>query len=100
MTTLSNAMDILDKNLVKQVKATPSGRVFYMVAGSRKDHPHAVFANSFCSCPSFLHSVVNKKETIFCKHSLAVQFAHAMGKYTVEEVTDVEFAQRMLFKWS
>ncbi|ELR16240.1 SWIM-domain containing Srs2 interacting protein 1 family protein [Acanthamoeba castellanii str. Neff] len=81
------ALDIIDRNRVVQVVATPSGRSYYQLAGqgkkSGKWSTKYICFGHYCSCPAFTYSVLkgDPRETPFmCKHQLAVRLAPLVGK--------------------
>lgn len=53
----------------------------------------------FCTCQSFIFQIVNKRESIYCKHLLAIRLAQALNKYNVQTITDMDFATCALSVW-
>ena len=88
--TLKPALDLVDRGHVMQLKS-PSGRSFYQVRGS-SGVPYVVMETSnLCTCPSYVFSVLNSKDTLACKHALAVEIAVALDKCTQRIITDEDY---------
>jgi len=92
--TLGLALDFLDRGNVTKVIAKPSGRSLFEV-DSTKGRDHEVYfclGNHYCSCPSFIHSVLIRKELLLCKHQLGARLAEALHKFKEKEINDEEYA--------
>lgn len=90
---LLHALDLIDKNSVTHY-VCPSGRELYLVQASSGNKVYTCLVSSnYCSCPSFVYSVVLREDFLMCKHVLAVQLARAMGRYKKEEIVGEEMAR-------
>lgn len=68
-------------------------RELYVVEGS-SGHKYVCFpSSSYCSCPSFVYSVLVRAEACICKHQLATRLAAAMGSAHQVQVSAQEWAQ-------
>jgi len=86
------ALDLLDRDLVTKINAQPSGRSFFQVESqSKSSEANYNCIQNFCSCYSF-NILINKEESIMCKHQLAVKLAEALGKNKTKDITDSEYA--------
>ena len=86
------ALDILDKGGV-ELHISPSGRTAYIVRGSSRNTYLCLKAERFCSCLSFQYTVLNKHDSVMCKHLLAVHVAEAIGSAVIQEVSDEDLAE-------
>jgi len=87
--TCEGALEILDKGLMTIIEAKPSGRNFFLFAG-KKNASYVCFGH-YCSCPSFIFSVMIKSE-LYCKHQLAAHLVHATNNCKRREIRDEEYA--------
>uniref|UniRef100_A0A8B9J070 Zinc finger SWIM-type containing 7 n=1 Tax=Amazona collaria TaxID=241587 RepID=A0A8B9J070_9PSIT len=72
------ALDLVDQRSVTRV-ISPSGRTAYQVLGSSGKLYTCYSSCHFCTCPAFGFSVLQKSESLLCKHILAVYLSQAMG---------------------
>ncbi|KAK2952157.1 hypothetical protein BLNAU_12860 [Blattamonas nauphoetae] len=81
------AISLLEENRIVFLK-TSSGRGYYRVEGKNEAYlcyPH------YCSCLSFMYSVVLHLESCMCKHQLAIHIGEAMGCIPTQDITDNEY---------
>lgn len=88
---LLHALDLLDRGVVTHV-TSPSGRELYQVKGSSGDYT-CLPRVGYCSCLSFVYTVLLREEALMCKHLLAVQLSIAMESSITKHVTDKQFAE-------
>jgi len=88
---LLQALDLLDRNSVSRF-VCPAKRELYRVQGSAGRTYTCLVSSNYCSCPSFVYTVLVKEDSLMCKHMLAVQLARAMDAYQEVSVSDKEFA--------
>ena len=74
---LHQALDLLDRGSVTRYHC-PAGRELYRVRGSGGRSYTCLASSNYCSCPSFVYTVLVKEESLLCKHMLAVQLGKAM----------------------
>ncbi|XP_005142966.2 zinc finger SWIM domain-containing protein 7 [Melopsittacus undulatus] len=72
------ALDLVDQRSVTRV-TSPSGRTAYQVLGSSGKLYTCYSSCHFCTCPAFGFTVLQKSESLLCKHILAVYLSQAMG---------------------
>lgn len=89
---LLQAFDLIDRSAVTRFTC-PSGREMYRVQGTSGRSYTCLPSSDFCSCPSFVYSVLVRADTSFCKHALAVRLARAMARCEQLRVTDEEMAE-------
>ena len=77
---LLQALDLLDRNSVSRF-VCPAKRELYRVQGSAGRTYTCLVSSNYCSCPSFVYTVLVKEDSLMCKHMLAVQLARAMDAY-------------------
>ncbi|NXG53726.1 ZSWM7 protein, partial [Psilopogon haemacephalus] len=91
------ALDLVDRHSVTRVVA-PSGRIAYQVLGSSGKVYTCYSSCHFCTCPAFGFAVLQKSESLLCKHILAVYLSQAVGacqELTVseEQLTSILLAE-------
>ncbi|KAM8797283.1 zinc finger SWIM domain-containing protein 7 [Eudromia elegans] len=91
------ALDLVDQRSVTRV-VSPSGRTAYQVLGSSGKLYTCYSSCHFCTCPAFDFSVLQKNESLLCKHILAVYLSQALGacqELTVseEQLTNILLAE-------
>ncbi|XP_066057851.1 zinc finger SWIM domain-containing protein 7 [Chamaea fasciata] len=91
------ALDLVDQRSVTRVRA-PSGRTLYQVLGSSGKLYTCYSSCHFCTCPAFGFSVLQKSESLLCKHILAVYLSQAMGAcqelaVSEEQLTNILLAE-------
>lgn len=90
--TLLHALDLIDKNSITRFFCS-SGRELYLVQASSGNKVYTCLPTSnYCSCPSFVYSVLLREDVLMCKHVLAVQLARVMDRCKEEEVGGKELA--------
>ena len=88
---LLQAFDLLDRNSVSRF-VCPARRELYRVQGSTGRTYTCLVSSNYCSCPSFVYTVLVKEDSLMCKHMLAVQLARAMDACQVVSISNEEFA--------
>uniref|UniRef100_A0A8D2PQD9 Zinc finger SWIM-type containing 7 n=1 Tax=Zosterops lateralis melanops TaxID=1220523 RepID=A0A8D2PQD9_ZOSLA len=91
------ALDLVDQRSVTRLRA-PSGRTLYQVLGSSGKLYTCYSSCHFCTCPAFGFSVLQKSESLLCKHILAVYLSRAMGAcqelaVSEEQLTNILLAE-------
>ncbi|NXE38386.1 ZSWM7 protein, partial [Ptilorrhoa leucosticta] len=91
------ALDLVDQRSVTRVRS-PSGRTLYQVLGSSGKLYTCYSSCHFCTCPAFGFSVLQKSESLLCKHILAVYLSQAMGacqelSVSEEQLTNILLAE-------
>lgn len=76
---LHQALDLLDRGAVTRYSC-PAGRELFRVRGSGGRSYTCLTSSNYCSCPSFVYSVLVKEDSLLCKHMLAVQLGRAIGQ--------------------
>ena len=71
------AFELLDQRAVCHYSC-PSGRELYRVRGSGGRMYSCFTSSNYCSCPSFVYTVLVREDALLCKHALAVQLARAL----------------------
>ncbi|ETI56915.1 hypothetical protein F441_00688 [Phytophthora nicotianae CJ01A1] len=117
------ASELVARNLVVKVTATPSMRTFYrveslnkykrrgdqdvdmsvdsvtqpfddsMVSGSGANYYNCF--SHYCTCMAFHETAVSSHPTAMCKHMVARLLADATGQFQTMQVEDVHFAQML-----
>ena len=77
-TPLYQAFDLLDQRAVTRYSC-PAGRELYRVRGSGGRVYTCLTSSNYCSCPSFVYTVLVKEGSLLCKHMLAVQLSRAIA---------------------
>ncbi len=90
--TLPQALDLVDRKHVSHC-VCPSGRELYRVQGSGQRTYTCLVSSNYCSCPSFVYTVLVREDSLMCKHMLAMQLAQAMAAAQEVAVSDEEFAE-------
>ncbi|NXU49413.1 ZSWM7 protein, partial [Turnix velox] len=89
------ALDLVDQRSVTRVKS-PSGRTTYQVLGSSGKLYTCFGSCHFCTCPAFGFSVLQKSESLLCKHILAVYLSRALGACQELSVSEEQFSSILL----
>ncbi|CAH0488203.1 unnamed protein product [Peronospora farinosa] len=119
---LQMASELVERDLVVKVTATPSQRSFYrveslnkykkrdqeadtsiesvtqpfddsMVSGSGANYYNCF--SHYCTCAVFHETTVMTHSTAMCKHMVARLLADATGQYQMMQVEDANFAQML-----
>lgn len=85
------ALDLVERGAVTKYVCS-SGRQLYLVVGSTGNQYVCFGSSSYCSCPSFVYSVLARGSALLCKHQLAVQLARATHQCKQVEVSGEEWA--------
>ena len=92
---LIQAFDLIDRDAITHF-VCPSGRELYRVQGSSSQRVYTCLVSSnYCSCPSFVYTVLVKEDSLMCKHMLAVQLARAMGCSQEVTVSNEDFVEML-----
>ncbi|NP_001232339.1 zinc finger SWIM domain-containing protein 7 [Taeniopygia guttata] len=91
------ALDLVDQHSVTRLRS-PSGRILYQVLGSSGKLYTCYSSCHFCTCPAFEFSVLQKSESLLCKHILAVYLSQALGAcqelaVSEEQLTNILLAE-------
>ncbi|XP_065054984.1 zinc finger SWIM domain-containing protein 7-like [Rhopilema esculentum] len=96
-TMLVHSLDLVDRKFITKF-LTPAKREFFQVKGS-SGIPYCCFPScSYCSCPSYLYTVLLKKEAMLCKHLLAMELAIALDDFITREISDEEFVAYVAYE--
>ena len=71
----------------------PTRRLPQQVRGQAVGEVYTCFPGHFCGCHAFMFDVVSKGAELSCKHMLAANLAHALGRCNIFEVSDAELAR-------
>lgn len=75
---LHQALDLLDRGAITRYYCA-AGRELYRVKGSGGRFYTCLTSSDYCSCPSFVYTVLVKQDSLLCKHLLAVQLGRAVA---------------------
>ncbi|NXF48532.1 ZSWM7 protein, partial [Oceanites oceanicus] len=89
------ALDLVDQRSVTRVMS-PSGRTAYQVLGSSGKLYTCYSSCHFCTCPAFGFTVLQKSESLLCKHILAVYLSQAMGACQELSVSEEQLTSILL----
>ncbi|NXO26632.1 ZSWM7 protein, partial [Cisticola juncidis] len=89
------ALDLVDQCSVTRVRA-PSGRILYQVLGNSGKLYTCYSSCHYCTCPAFEFSVLQKSESLLCKHILAVYLSQALGACQDLAVSDEQLTNILL----
>lgn len=90
------AMEAVEKMLVKRYIFKPSGRVVWVVVGKNRDYLILLKAG-YCSCDDFYFRVLSHEKPM-CYHLLATKIAYEIGRY--EEIhEDDSWYRRLMAEW-
>ncbi|NXX77370.1 ZSWM7 protein, partial [Urocolius indicus] len=89
------ALDLVDQCSVTRLRS-PSGRTVYQVLGSSGKLYTCYSSCHFCTCPAFGFSVLQKSESLLCKHILAVYLSQAMGACQELSVSEEQLTSILL----
>ncbi|KAF0310189.1 Zinc finger SWIM domain-containing protein 7 [Amphibalanus amphitrite] len=84
---LEPALDLIDRSAVSRLVA-PAGRAVYRVLGSGGVPYYCPQPLTFCPCPAFQYTVLQRGDQPLCKHLLAAKLAQALGKCADTAVSD------------
>ena len=96
---LLGALDLIDQDSVIKVTC-PAGRNLYQVRGTSGTTYYCFTSSNYCSCPSFIFTVVKKEDVLYCKHVIAALIGEALGRVDNKQISDVDFYKLLsdLFK--
>lgn len=93
--TLPSALQIVDQKCVTCLLGS-NGRMFYKVKGSSGISYLVLSSAFYCTCQSFLYTVLKKKSTLICKHILAVHIAQALNSTETVHLDEKNFSLQLL----
>ncbi|EFA84754.1 hypothetical protein PPL_01746 [Heterostelium album PN500] len=86
--TLSESLQIIDKQMIVKYIFKPSNRSFYVVNGHQKDSKYlCLLDGDYCGCPAFRNSSP-KSDFSYCKHQLASKLTEMMNDKSVTTLSD------------
>ncbi|XP_065830416.1 zinc finger SWIM domain-containing protein 7-like [Oscarella lobularis] len=85
--SLVYALDLVDKKSVTKYTC-PSGRSTFKVVGSSGDVYTCLLNSNYCTCPSYVYTVLVKRDVLMCKHVLAMHLSVALDACTAREISD------------
>ena len=96
---LLGALDLIDQDSVTKLTC-PAGRTLYQVRGTTGASYYCFTSSNYCSCPSFVFTVVKKEDALYCKHVIAALVGEALGRAVDKQVSNEEFSSVLsdLFK--
>lgn len=96
---LLGALDLIDQDSVTKLTC-PAGRSLYQVRGTSGANYYCFTSSNYCSCPSFIFTVLKKEDTLYCKHAVAVLVGEALGRVDNKQISNDEFSKLLsdLFK--
>ena len=96
---LLGALDLIDQDSVTKLTC-PAGRNLYQVRGTYGASYYCFTSSNYCSCPSFIFTVVKKEDALYCKHVIAALVGEALGRVADKQISDDEFSKLLsdLFK--
>jgi predicted nucleic acid-binding Zn finger protein len=86
-------VQIVDHRGVFAFEGEVSKRRVFQVVGHKSTDRYTVFPGHYCSCHSFFFDVVNKNESVYCKHQLAVKLSEALQHTRTTVVNDLVIAE-------
>lgn len=93
---LQKALQLVDSGAVTCFIASVSRRKVFQVQGHSTADLYSVFPTHYCSCYSFHHDVVVRRESACCKHQLGARLAEALRICPVIEISDEALANLLL----
>ena len=98
---LLGALDLIDQDSVAKLTC-PAGRTLYQVRGTSGASYYCFTSSNYCSCPSFIFTVLKKEDALYCKHLIAALVGEALGRVVDKQISDVEFSKLLsdLFRGS
>ena len=97
---LLGALDLIDQDGSVTKLTCPAGRNLYQVRGTSGASYYCFTSSNYCSCPSFIFTVLKKEDVLYCKHTIAVFIGEALGRVDNKQISDEEFYKLLsdLFK--
>ncbi|XP_014671647.1 PREDICTED: zinc finger SWIM domain-containing protein 7-like [Priapulus caudatus] len=89
--TLLPALSLVDSKSVTRL-VSPSSRCLYEVRGSSGNVYMCFEGLNYCCCPSYTYSVLKRRDSMMCKHILAVRLSEAMQTCCTVNVQDDDIA--------
>ncbi|KAI9594612.1 hypothetical protein BDF19DRAFT_444241 [Syncephalis fuscata] len=86
------ALDLVDRRQIMERQCS-AGRCAYEVAGNTRNRYLCLADESYCSCASFMHSVIIANQGSMCKHLLAVKLAIALNELQRINMSDEAWTQ-------
>ncbi|XP_037350401.1 zinc finger SWIM domain-containing protein 7 [Talpa occidentalis] len=91
------ALDLVDRKAITLI-SSPSGRNVYQVLGSSGKTYTCLASCHYCSCPAFAFSVLQKSDSLLCKHLLAVYLSQVMQTCQQLSVSDKQLTDILLME--
>lgn len=91
------ALDLVDRQSITLI-SSPSGRRVYQVLGSSGKTYTCLASCHYCSCPAFAFSVLQKSDSLLCKHLLAVYLSQVMRTCQQLSVSDKQLTDILLME--
>ncbi|KAG8521931.1 Zinc finger SWIM domain-containing protein 7 [Galemys pyrenaicus] len=91
------ALDLVDRQAITLI-SSPSGRNVYQVLGSSGKSYTCLASCHYCSCPAFAFSVLQKSDSLLCKHLLAVYLSQVMQTCQQLSVSDKQLTDILLME--
>ena len=96
---LLGALDLIDQGSVTKLTC-PAGRTLYQVRGTTGASYYCFTSSNYCSCPSFIFTVLKKEDALYCKHAIAALIGEALRRVVDKQISNDEFSRLLsdLFK--
>lgn len=96
---LLGALDLIDQDSVTKLTCQ-AGRSLYQVRGTSGANYYCFTSSNYCSCPSFIFSVLKKEDALYCKHTIAALVGEVLGRVDNKQISNDEFSKLLsdLFK--
>ena len=96
---LLGALDLIDQDSVTKITC-PAGRTLYQIRGASGTSYYCFTSSNYCSCPSFIFTVLKKEDVLYCKHTIAALVGESLGRVNSKQVSNDEFSKLLsdLFK--
>ncbi|XP_004685121.1 PREDICTED: zinc finger SWIM domain-containing protein 7 [Condylura cristata] len=91
------ALDLVDRQAITLI-SSPSGRNVYQVLGSSGKTYTCLASCHYCSCPAFAFSVLQKSDSLLCKHLLAVYLSQVTQTCQQLSVSDKQLTDILLME--
>lgn len=89
---LLGALDLIDQDSVTKLTC-PAGRTLYQVRGTSGASYYCFTSSNYCSCPSFIFTILKKEDALYCKHVIAALVGEALGRVVDKQISDEEFSK-------
>jgi len=89
---LLGALDLIDQDSITRLTC-PAGRILYRVRGTSGASYYCFTSSNYCSCPSFIFTVLKREDVMYCKHGVAALVGEALGRVDNKQISDEEFSK-------